>query len=126
MHPVGNEWVPWVTLKMYEDIEESSSTFNKGAEQSGGQSIGVGKGIDEETLNDQVDGEEPFPTTPATTYIATKASSTTTPVTTSGTTTASIAVDPTIVNGDGPNLGPVRADFIDEEGFDYSINDSVG
>ncbi|MCD7464453.1 hypothetical protein HAX54_052771 [Datura stramonium] len=85
-----------------------------------------GKGIDEETLNDQVDGEEPFPTTPATTSVATKASSTTTPVTTSGTTTTSITVDPTIVNGDGPNLGPVRADFIDEEGFDYSINDSVG
>ncbi|MCE3214811.1 hypothetical protein HAX54_053364 [Datura stramonium] len=33
--------------------------------------------------------------------------------------------DPATVDGDGPDLGIVGSNFIDDEGFDYSTDDSV-
>ncbi|MCD9643533.1 hypothetical protein HAX54_031109, partial [Datura stramonium] len=63
-------------------MEEYGSAFNKGIEQSDGQNIEVGEGIGEDTLN----GEEPFTTTVATTFAATRVSFTTTFVIISSTT----------------------------------------
>ncbi|MCD7469401.1 hypothetical protein HAX54_008376, partial [Datura stramonium] len=142
-----------VILRCHGDIEESSSAFNKRAEQSDGENIEVGEGIGEDTLN----GEQPFTTTDTTRASgATRASSTTTPVTTSGTTAYGTTSTPSSVNGDGPDpttidgngpasasangyspdpatadsdspdLGSVGSDFIDEEGSDDSTDDSVG
>ncbi|MCD9639956.1 hypothetical protein HAX54_024953, partial [Datura stramonium] len=96
-----------------------------------GDTVEVAKDIGEDTLN----GEEPFTTTPATTFAATRASSTTSPVIKSGTTAHGTISGPANANGDGPDpanadsdgldLGLAGSDFIDEEGSNYSTDDNV-
>ncbi|KAK6780010.1 hypothetical protein RDI58_022194 [Solanum bulbocastanum] len=107
----------------HEDREDSSSTFNKGAEPNYGPNIVVG----DETLS----GEDPFTTTPqTTTATATKTSSTSTPINTTNTSTTNLAtnpastdpdlatadpvsVDPTTVDPNNIDVGPVGSDLVE-------------
>ncbi|KAH0758088.1 hypothetical protein KY290_021581 [Solanum tuberosum] len=113
------------------DKEESGSTFNKGAEPNCGPNIVVG----DETLS----GEDLFTTTPQTTVAtAAKASSTSTPINTTNPSTTNhastdpdpatanpISIDPTTVDPNDIDVGPVRSDLVEEDGSDYSTEESV-
>ncbi|KAH0679491.1 hypothetical protein KY284_020576 [Solanum tuberosum] len=111
-------------------MEESGSTFNKGAEPNCGPNIMVG----DETLS----GEDPFTTTPQTTVA--RASSTSTPINTTNPSTKNpastdpdldpatanhVSADPTIVDPNDIDVGPVGSDLVEEDGSDYSTEESV-
>ncbi|KAG5585837.1 hypothetical protein H5410_046271 [Solanum commersonii] len=101
----------------HEDREESGSTFNKRAEPNSGPNNVVG----DETLS----GEDPFTTTPQTTAAtAARTSSTSTPINTTNPTTIDHA-NPTNVDPNDRDVGPVGSDLVEEDGFDYSTEESV-
>jgi len=89
------------------DMEESGSTFNKVNEQSG---------VGEDPFTTFDTGSASTPTPPTTTTAAPRSPSTTTPVT---------AANPSIEDVDDLVSGPVESDFLEEEGSDYSTEDSV-
>jgi len=126
----------------HEDMEESGSTFNKGAEPNCGPNIMVG----DETLS----GEDPFTTTPQTTVA--RASSTSTPINTTNPSTTNpattdpastnpdpnpatadpepatadpVSIDPITVDPNDIDVGPVGSDLVEEDGSDYSTEESV-
>ncbi|KAG5619832.1 hypothetical protein H5410_005050 [Solanum commersonii] len=124
------------------DMEESGSTFNKVNEQSE-------VGEDHFTTFDTRSGSTPTPptttyaprspsttttystTTFPTTTAAPRSPSTKTPPTTTAaprspsTTTHVTAANPSIEDDDDLVSGPVESDFLEEEGSDYSTEDSV-
>ncbi|KAH0777147.1 hypothetical protein KY290_008558 [Solanum tuberosum] len=119
------------------DMEESGSTFNKVNEQSG-------VGEDPFTTFDTRSASTPTPptttsaprspsttTTHSTTTAAPRSPSTKTPPTTTAaprspsTTTPVTAANPSIEDVDDLVSGPVESDFLEEEGSDYSTEDSV-
>ncbi|WMV49366.1 hypothetical protein MTR67_042751 [Solanum verrucosum] len=122
----------------HEDREEFGSTFNKGAEPNCGPNIMVG----DETLF----GEDPFTTTPQTTATtAARASSTSIPINTTKpsttnyvttdptstdpdpdpATTDPVSVNPTTVDLNDRDVGPIGSDLVEEDGSDYSTEESV-
>ncbi|XP_049382667.1 uncharacterized protein LOC125846991 [Solanum stenotomum] len=119
------------------DMEESGSTFNKVNEQSG-------VGEDPFTTFDTRSASTPTPptttstprspsttTTHSTTTAAPRSPSTKTPPTTTAaprspsTITPVTAANLSIEDADDLVSGPVESDFLEEEGSDYSTEDSV-